>query len=100
MDYLNCIAQIGFVSCINEYTRVTNNSHNAIDHIFIKNGYIDSIKPIILESYIRDHYCIMLLDKDNTTNNEEINNIKSNINIKLLNYFLIKEKSGRQFLMS
>jgi len=56
------MAQMVFFSCINEYTRVNNNSYTTIDHIFIKNGDVTNIEPIILESYITDHYSILLID--------------------------------------
>jgi len=38
-EYLNLMAQMGFVSFINEYTRVNKNSSTTIDHIFIKNSF-------------------------------------------------------------
>jgi len=76
---------------INKYTRVTNNSHTTNDHIFLKNRD-SNIEPIILKSYITDHYSILLIGTDNIKNNQEANNIKLNINIKLFNSFLINEK--------
>jgi len=51
----------------------------------------DNVKPLILESYITDHYGTILIDNENIKNKEEITNIKSYINIKLLKSFLIKE---------
>lgn len=84
---------MGFFSRINEYTRVQNNSYTTIDHIFINNGDVTNIESIILESYITDHYSILLIaDKQNIKNNQKVKNIKMNINIKLLNSLLINEK--------
>lgn len=72
IDYQNFVAQIRFFSYINQYTKVTkqgNNNHTTIYQIFIKNGGISYIEPIILESYITVHYSIFLIDKDNIKNN-------------------------------
>jgi len=44
------------------------------------------LEPIILESYITNHYSILLIDKGNIKNNNEVHNIK------LLSNFLTKEK--------
>ena len=40
-----------------------------------------------------DHYNTLLLDMDNIKNNEKTTNRKSNIDIKLLNSFLMNEIS-------
>lgn len=49
------MAQLGFISCINDYTRIHNNSRTTIDHIFVKTNGADNVKPFILESCITDH---------------------------------------------
>lgn len=90
VDYLNLMAQMGFVSCINEYTRVNNNSATTIDHIFIKNSCTSNIRPIILESCITD--ITLLLEKNCKTIKSEIPNEKTNIDIKILRSLLAKEK--------
>jgi len=92
VEYLNLMAQLGFISCINDYTRIHNNSRSTIDHILVKINGTDKVKLFILESYITDHYSTILIDTENIKNKEEITNIKSFINIKLLKSFLMKEK--------
>lgn len=56
-DYLNALASNGFISCINNDTRVANNSRTCIDHIFLKNSNIP-LKPqtAILQTALTDHY--------------------------------------------
>jgi len=60
VEYLNLMAQLGFISCINDYTRILNNSRTTIDHIFVKTNGADYVKPFILESCITDHYSIII----------------------------------------
>lgn len=36
-DYLNIMAKHGYISCINNFTRVTKSSSTCIDHVFIRN---------------------------------------------------------------
>ena len=38
-DYLNTMANHNYISCINKYTRITNNSNSCLDHIFTKKYY-------------------------------------------------------------
>lgn len=91
VDYLNLMAQMGFVSCINEYSGVNNNSATTIDHIFIKNSCTNNIRPIILESCVTDHYITLILEENCKTIKSEIPNEKTNIDIKILRS-LAKEK--------
>ena len=64
-NYLNMLTQKGYVSYINSYTRVTENSTTIIDHIFIRQE--NSIKPsteiksMIFEASITDHYIISVV---------------------------------------
>lgn len=61
-EYLNLLSEYGYISMINEYTRVTPTSKTCIDHIFIKNNnnIIDYTIPIVLRTNITDHYVTIL----------------------------------------
>lgn len=56
IDYLNIMASNNFISCINNYTRVTNTTKTCIDHIFSKNIDLQCINSFILKCNITDHY--------------------------------------------
>lgn len=62
-QYLNILHEEGYVSQINNYTRVTKNTKSCIDHVFLKK--ITSSKcdlsPIIFKHLITDHYPIALI---------------------------------------
>ena len=61
-EYLNVLNANGYISCINLHTRVTQNSHSIIDHIFIPNHLYDpNINAIVLETNITDHYSQILV---------------------------------------
>lgn len=53
--YLDSLYTFGYISQINEYTRVQQNSASCIDHIFIKSLF-DNVTPFILRTAITDHY--------------------------------------------
>lgn len=59
-NYLNIMGEHGFISAINNFTRIQGNSKSCIDHMFIKNkneGY--EYIPIIIETCITDHYSLL-----------------------------------------
>lgn len=59
-EYLNALSEWGYISTINEYTRIQGASRSCIDHIFL-NSNIDGkhCKPIILKTNITDHYALV-----------------------------------------
>lgn len=61
--YLNVMAQNGFLSCVNEPTRVTSTSQTCIDHMFVRRPSkihnLDLI-PVIVQSDVTDHYAVVL----------------------------------------
>lgn len=61
-EYLNIMAENGFLSYINKTTRATNTSESCLDHIFICSPAVGKIKleSFILKSDITDHYPIIL----------------------------------------
>lgn len=54
-DYLNVLAKHEYISCINNFTRVTESSNTCIDHIFIRNIETNNINLNILRCDITDH---------------------------------------------
>jgi len=50
----------GFVSCINNYTRVFKGSKSCLDHIFSINISIDNIMSYIFILDITDHFPTMI----------------------------------------
>jgi len=60
--YSNIMSSNGFISLINVPTRVTENSATCLDHIFLKsqNNTNISITPIVLETFVTDHFSTVL----------------------------------------
>lgn len=77
-EYLNIMARNGFLTCINNFTTVSNHSNTCIDHIFIKNIHSNTVISNILRCDITDHYLTIL--------------IKSHINKKIIRYRLLVNK--------
>lgn len=67
-DYLNIIARNGYLTCINNFTRVTNLSGSCIDNIFIKHIKINKVNLYILRCDITDHYATFLMLSNLYTN--------------------------------
>lgn len=98
-EYLNIMTENGYVSLINDNTRMVNNSKSCIDHIFLKTKKKKSdTKPIIYETNITDHFIIMnslILGPTKTTsrpttgqnriNKINIPKLRSILNAQLLN---------------
>lgn len=55
-DYLNCLSENGFLSPINEPTRVTDRSRTILNHIFVKTQYQIWHKSIIYNSNFTNHH--------------------------------------------
>lgn len=72
-EYLNNFSINGYISLINNYTRVQNKSKSCIDHIFLKthkNEELENIKSFRYRSDITDHFptiACMPLQSNNTT---------------------------------
>jgi len=78
---LNIIASNGYLSCINNFTRVTSHSRTCIDHFFRKNVDNEIINSYIFICDITDHYStILVLSKSYLQNN-----VKKSSNIIKLN---------------
>lgn len=92
--YLNILAEHGYISCINNYTRITNNSKSCIDHIFLPQRlFHDSITAMIINTAITDHtsqlLCLPNKSEDNTT--KQPLNQRQQINYEQLNTLLTNE---------
>lgn len=61
-DYLDTMAEFGFVSTINKYTRIQGESKSCIDHLFVDkiNDNYEEISSVIFKSSITDHFSILL----------------------------------------
>ncbi|KAF0696164.1 RNA-directed DNA polymerase from mobile element jockey [Aphis craccivora] len=59
-NYLDTMANFNMISCINNYTRVSNNSKSCLDHIFINNLLNNKIESYIIKCTITDHYATAL----------------------------------------
>lgn len=61
-EYLDTLSEYGFISTINDYTRIQGLSKSCIDHIFVKSKFIinEHILPIILKNDITDHFSEIL----------------------------------------
>lgn len=93
-DYINILAKHEYISCINNFTRVTESSNTCIDHIFVKNVESNKISSNILRCDITDDYATTLMLSDEMfkvqNNCQNLKYIK-NINIGLLNKLIILE---------
>lgn len=60
--YLNILSEYGYLSYINEYTRIAGESKSCIDHIFIKARHskdIDHIRSFIFQYDLTDHHPVI-----------------------------------------
>lgn len=89
------MASHNFISCINEFTRVTNNIKSCIDHIFIRNIDVLTTQACILKSKVTDHYATLLSFKIPFKSNEgkknQIKDTHRKININKLTKFIDDE---------
>lgn len=96
-DYLNIMAINNFISCINNFTRVTNTTKSCIDHIFTKNIDKHCINSFIPECSITDHYGTIFqfnhqlnptnthINKNNENNKNCYKSCNKKVNIKYIN---------------
>ena len=59
-EYLNIMTENGFISLINDKTRIFGNDGSCIDHMFYKSGLNldDFIIPVIIKTHLTDHFPI------------------------------------------
>jgi hypothetical protein len=92
-EYLNIIARYGFLSCINNFTRVSNHSKTCVNYIFIKNIDSNTVISNILRCGITDYYSTILIIS-NIINKKKIirnNLLLNNIDINHLNLLIRTE---------
>lgn len=59
-EYLNTLSEFNFVSTINDFTRVVENSKSCIDHIFVRSkGDLDCLLPFVIKTKLTDHYIVL-----------------------------------------
>ena len=97
-NYLNLLAQKGFIPYVNKPTRVTEHTESIIDHIFVnctiqkENKNVD-IKPNIIQTVITDHYMVALSIQFNEVTNSSSqynSNKQKTLNHKILHDLLSK----------
>lgn len=88
--YLDILSEFGFLSTINNYTRVQQNTRSCIDHIFLntKHNY-ELALPLIIKTNITDHYITTL---QIITEDHKYNSIKTDS--KYLKYTNFKKLSS------
>lgn len=86
MKYLNVLSQMGFL-VVWVGTRLLELG------IYYNNN---RIIPMIAR-YCIDHYCVLLMDKNDIKSNSEINNFKSYIKYWTIKLFFAKWKVGDKF---
>lgn len=63
-EYLNLLAEYGFMSMVNKPTRVKGTSNTCLDHVFVGPKPNDTYKSFILQSNLSDQYSTILkIDK-------------------------------------
>lgn len=62
VDYLIFLSELGFVPCINQFTRVDKESSSCLDHIFLrcKRGIPENSFSIVWQTSITDHFSTLL----------------------------------------
>lgn len=59
-EYLNVMSEEGYISQINQHTRIDGNKKSCIDHVFVRHtDHQITFTPIILRQKITDHYPIL-----------------------------------------
>jgi len=74
-NYLNILASYNFISCIDSYTRVTDNTKSCIDHIFIRNVDLSKANSFVIKTDITDHFSLAFYIKE-----DFIDNLNDNLN--------------------
>lgn len=97
LEYLNILSQNGYISYINEHTRVVGESKSCLDHVFMRIKYsqenIGSICPFVFKCQLTDHYPIMIhipLKKYNKTTPEGKHEYKKFLDYRGLTNDLLK----------
>lgn len=94
-NYLNMLSEHGYISCINDYTRVQNNSKSCIDHIFIPEiFYSKQIQSYIIETNITDHFSQIINLPFFSTKSKNCPEQKTII--KKINYETLKEALSKE----
>ena len=81
----------GFVSLVNNPTRITKNTSSCVDHIFVKHRNIEAFKSAIFDINLTDHCLLGLTLQHGTKFATNDSNVNSNISRKY-NYELIRQE--------
>lgn len=64
-EYLNLLTSHHLVSCINDYTRISDTSKSCLDHIFVSADHLSKTIPLVYKVSLTDHYAVILNIKTN-----------------------------------
>lgn len=95
--YLNVMAEFGFRSIINAYTRIQRGSATCIDHIFVKDLGKGKYESFVIKSDITDHFPIVATL--NLESGPDTNNVKSDKILKLNEKKLINTLQNTDFTL-
>lgn len=95
--YIDTLSTYGYISCINDMTRIQGEQKSCIDHIFIHESiYTDQIKALNVETKITDHFTQIINithENENKCTQQTYNKIlRSTIDYRLLNKALETEQ--------
>lgn len=77
--YLDMLATRGYISCINDYTRVTNETESCIDHIFIPEElFCEQITALNILTKVTDHYTQIINIPSQTPEKSDPSNFVNN----------------------
>lgn len=95
-EYINCMTEFNFISCINKNTReIKNHTPSCLDHIWtnINVKDIDKIKSIVWKTNITDHHaCILLYDNKIKPKKTHLTKKRSYTNMTILREKLRNEQ--------
>lgn len=97
VNYLNILTQNGYVSCINQPTRESDQASTAIDHIFLRfkehEQKKDDFMPFVVRSTLTDHYLIGLSIKNI---NKNIINLNRDTYTTRINYINLNKQLSEE----
>jgi hypothetical protein len=89
--YHNLMCNNGFLSLVNDPTRITETTKSCIDHIFVRHKNMNNFKSAIFDVGITDHCILGLVYSIGNSSYSKIKNVISNEK-KIIDYDLVKRK--------
>jgi energy-converting hydrogenase A subunit M len=73
-QYLNILAENGFMSLVNTPTRITERSKTCIDHCFVSNIDLNLITCLVNDIDVKDHCALMIETRKSSKNSDRTEN--------------------------